>query len=153
VLAHELAHIVHGDVWFAGPLLAPVTVLRAALAKENWERDEVLGRVFFAVVLAPLYAITLVCARGLIRARELAADRTGALILGSPSAMQAALVAADAASAAGRSADLRASALAFVAPNPPQTGIRRLADTHPTLTTRLRHLDTLAAQLGRRRAP
>jgi heat shock protein HtpX len=155
VLAHELAHVAHRDVavmTVASSLaiaLAWVSrgiarVLKALGGNFAGGMAEVVILVGGAIAVAAVGAVSSIVAhlplRALSRYRELAADRTAAVMLGQPGHVAAALVRAHGEQAAIPTRDLRAAAvpaLGFVG-TPSRFG--PLFRTHPTLTTRLDEL-------------
>lgn len=172
VLAHELSHVAHRDVAvitiasFLGVLAG--LLVRFAFYSELFggrgRRDQntvaILAGVM--VVSAAVYAISFLLIRTLSRYRELAADRSGAMLTGKPSAMASALVKLDQTITRIPNEDLR-TARAFNAffftparkrPRPaPDTPARpskgsELFSTHPSLERRLDQLAKIATQLG-----
>src|SRR5580698_6261265 len=103
VLAHELSHVAHKDVQVmtVASLLAIVAglLVRFAFYSELFGGGRRGGNNGNAALLIPLimlvsivvYAISFVLIRMLSRYRELAADRSGALLTGQPSALASAL--------------------------------------------------------------
>src|SRR5580698_6641101 len=103
VLAHELSHVAHKDVQVmtvAGLLgITAGLLVRFAFYSELFGGGRRGGNNGNAALLIPLimlvsivvYAISFVLIRMLSRYRELAADRSGALLTGQPSALASAL--------------------------------------------------------------
>ena len=106
-----------------------------------------------------VYAISFLLTRALSRYRELAADRSGAILIGRPSLLAAALVKITGDMARIPTRDLRHAepfnAFFFTpavtqGPNRPGGGLSlgALFSTHPSLERRLAQLSQLEAQLG-----
>ena len=107
VLSHELSHVAHRDVAvmtiasFLGILAGFVvrsSIYAGAYGGGGWgrsnDRDNNAGAVILLVVLASavVYALSFLLTRLLSRYRELSADRAGAILIGRPSLLAAALV-------------------------------------------------------------
>jgi heat shock protein HtpX len=109
---------------------------------------------FFVVVIvsALVYAVSFVLIRALSRYRELAADRTGAMVTGAPSQLASALVKVSGEMARIPTRDLRAAepfnAFFFVPALSSGFSLSTLFATHPPLEVRLDRLGQLSAQLG-----
>jgi len=127
MLAHELFHIAHGDARLMGRLEA---LAELADRKASLIADPVIASV-----------------RGLMRQRELSADRAAALLTGRPADLDSAVRTCTDAGAAASPPDLRlAVAVPFVADSDAGAPEQR---THPGIDERARHLARVAAQLGR----
>jgi heat shock protein HtpX len=107
------------------------------------------------VVSAVIYAISFLLIRVLSRYRELAADRSGALLTGQPSALKSALVKVSGSMARIPTQDLRAAeplnAFFFTPalnPRAAQASLAKLFSTHPSLERRIEELDKIQRQLG-----
>jgi heat shock protein HtpX len=106
------------------------------------------------VVSVVVYAISFLLTMALSRYRELAADRSGALLTGRPSALASALVKVTGDMARIPTRDLR-SAESFNAfyftPAIAKNGVSlsTLFSTHPSLDKRLAQLASIEAELGR----
>jgi heat shock protein HtpX len=166
VLSHELSHVAHRDVAvmtlasFLGILAG--FVVRAAIyggayggfGRSNDNRDNT-GAVILLVVLASavVYALSFLLTRALSRYRELSADRAGAILIGRPSTLAAALVKVSGEMARIPTRDLRAAeplnAFFFAPAVAPGFSLSSLFATHPPLQRRLDQLARLEAQLGR----
>jgi heat shock protein HtpX len=169
VLSHELSHVAHRDVAvmtlasFLGILAG--FVVRAAIyggayggfggyGRSNDNRDNT-GAVILLVVLASavVYALSFLLTRALSRYRELSADRAGAILIGRPSTLAAALVKVSGEMARIPTRDLRAAeplnAFFFAPAVAPGFSLTSLFATHPPLQRRLDQLARLEAQLGR----
>ena len=93
VVAHELAHIAHRDALVMTAVGGPsVYVLRSVrqMLSDDWFRGTIAAVVFSYFIL-PAIVLGLL-SRIVSRHRELAADRSAALITGSPAALASALV-------------------------------------------------------------
>ena len=104
------------------------------------------------------YAISFLLIRLLSRYRELAADRSGALLTGQPSALASALTKVSGAMARIPTKDLRAAEplnAFYFAPALKSTGegggqgLANIFSTHPSLERRLQQLSEISAQLGK----
>jgi heat shock protein HtpX len=171
VLAHELSHIAHRDVAvmtvasFLGVLAGLITRfgLYAGLyggfgnrdGDGDGDGDDNTALVFMAVVAvsAVVYGISFVLTRALSRYRELAADRSGALLTGRPSVLAAALTKISGDMAQIPTQDLRHAepfnAFFFAPALSPGFSLSSIFSTHPSLTQRLDQLAELSVQLGR----
>lgn len=128
MLAHELFHIAHGDA----PLVARLEAI-AELAEQK-------------LILLSGWIVPPV--RGLMRQRELAADRAAALLTGRPGDLDSAVRRCSDEGADAGPADLRvALGVPFVAV---QEADLDGWSTHPTVQERATSLARVAAQLGRR---
>src|SRR3954447_3884429 len=151
VVAHEVAHIQNRDalVMTVASFLSLVAALIARFVPNFGHAA--LRLVALAATLVA-WALSALLLRALSRYRELAADRSAALITGRPSALASALMKLDRAAQAVPKKDLRSAqqvdALCFV---PPRVKGRfaRLAATHPTTARRLAALDALEQSLQR----
>ena len=167
VLAHELSHIAHRDVAvmtvasFLGVLAGLITRfgLYAGLYGGLGDRGDGDGEdntamVFMAVVAvsAVVYGISFVLTRALSRYRELAADRSAALLTGRPSVLAAALTKISGDMAQIPTQDLRHAepfnAFFFAPALAPGFSLSSVFSTHPSLTQRLEQLAELSVQLG-----
>jgi heat shock protein HtpX len=169
VLAHELSHVAHGDA-VVMTVASFIGVLAGLTARLGARLLYIAGRArgawqFLAVALAVtgLAAVTwfvsLILIRALSRYRELAADRSAALLTGNPHAIGTALTKVSGPAAAIPREDLRRAAVvgafAFcpVAPGSraKKERARRAAavfSTHPSVETRLAQLAAIAEKLG-----
>jgi heat shock protein HtpX len=176
VLAHELSHVAHRDVavmTIASTLgvaagLTTRMMLYAGLfggfgghgrggGNNNSGGQIVLIEMAIMLVSIVVYAISFLLTRALSRYRELAADRSGAILIGRPSVLAAALVKVTGEMSRIPTRDLRkaeAFNAFFFTPalTQGQSGISisALFSTHPTLERRLAQLAELEAQLGQR---
>jgi heat shock protein HtpX len=178
VLAHEISHVAHRDV--AVMTIASGLGMIAGLLTRVMFYSEMFGgggnnnnnsggqlviiEMIVMLVSVVVYFISFLLTMALSRYRELAADRSGALLIGRPSQLASALVKISGEIGRIPTKDLRASepfnAFFFV---PAVTGQAQGAQdqggggfsfgglfrTHPTLERRLAQLDELERQLGR----
>jgi heat shock protein HtpX len=166
VLAHELSHVAHRDVAvmtiasFLGILAGFVvrsTIYAGAFGGGFGRRDErdQTGAVILLVVVASavVYALSFLLTRALSRYRELSADRAGAVLIGRPSLLAAALTKVSGEIARIPTRDLRAAeplnAFFFVPALAPGFSFSSLFATHPSLERRLEQLARLERELGR----
>jgi len=165
VLAHELSHVAHKDVQVMtiASLLAIVAglLVRFAFYSEIFGGGRRGGNNSQAALLIPLimlvsavvYAVSFLLIRTLSRYRELAADRSGALLTGQPSALASALVKVSGSMQRIPTQDLRKSeplnAFFFTpALKPNGQGLSNIFSTHPSLEKRLAQLAKIQQQLG-----
>jgi heat shock protein HtpX len=169
VLAHELSHVAHKDVQvmtIAG-LLAIIAGLMVRFAfyselfgggRGRGGNNQNAALIMFAVMAASIvvYAVSFVLIRLLSRYRELAADRSGALLTGQPSALKSALIKVSGGMNRIPTKDLRASeamnafyfAPAMKLHGGEGGGLSRIFSTHPSLDRRIQELDKIQKQLG-----
>ena len=169
VLAHELSHVAHKDVVvmtvasFVGIIAA--LLVRFAFYGELFGggrgrggNNNNGGALPILLILMGVgivtYAISFLLIRLLSRYRELAADRSGALLTGQPSALASALQKVSGAMAAIPTRDLReAQALNafYFAPalKPDTTSLSTVFSTHPSLERRLQQLAKISEQLSK----
>ncbi|MEU7141666.1 zinc metalloprotease HtpX [Nocardia sp. NPDC046473] len=164
VLAHELSHVAHRDVVvmttasFLGVLaglIARFTMYSTMFGGGRNRRGDNLFLVVLAVmaVSAVVYAASFLLIRALSRYRELAADRAGAILTGSPSALASALTKISGDIARIPSRDLRSeqafNAFFFAPALGAGPSLSTLLSTHPSLEQRLDQLAELSSELGR----
>ena len=179
VLAHELSHVAHRDVAvmtiasslgvLAG-LMTRMMLFSAMFSGGGRGRGSqgagqiVLIEMAIMLVSIVVYAISYLLTMALSRYRELAADRSGAILIGRPSLLASALVKVSGEIARIPTRDLR-KAEAFNAffftpaitqrpgQQPGQGGLSlsALFSTHPSLERRLAQLSQLEAQMGQPR--
>jgi heat shock protein HtpX len=168
VLAHELSHVAHKDVQVmtVASLLAIVAglLVRFAFYSELFGGGRRGGNNNQAALLIPLimvasivvYAISFLLIRMLSRYRELAADRSGALLTQNPSALMNALSKVSQGMNRIPTQDLRAAEplnAFYFAPAMKLTGggagLSGLFSTHPSLDKRLAQLAKIQRELGR----
>jgi heat shock protein HtpX len=172
VLAHELSHVAHRDVAvmtiasFLGVVAGLITRIMFWTGmmggfgggnsnnNNNGQDNAAMVELAVLVVSVVVYAISFLLTRALSRYRELAADRSGALLTGQPSALASALVKVTGEMSRIPTRDLR-SAEAFNAfyftPAIASKGVSlsTLFSTHPSLDQRLAQLASIEAELGR----
>jgi heat shock protein HtpX len=118
------------------------------------EDNAAMVEMVVLLVSVAVYAVSFLLTRALSRYRELAADRSGALLTGQPSALASALVKVTGAMSRIPSRDLR-SAESFNAFyfTPAIAGkgfsLSTIFSTHPSLEQRLAQLSRLEAELDR----
>ena len=170
VLAHELSHVAHRDVAvmtiasFLGILAGMLTRffyisgLFGGFGGGNRSNNNSnanfaiveLGMILFSAVI---YAISFLLIRTLSRYRELAADRSGAILIGQPALLAQALVKVSGEMARIPTRDLRAAehfnAFYFAPALAPGVSLSSLFSTHPSLQKRLDQLAKIDAQMHR----
>ncbi|WP_105976003.1 zinc metalloprotease HtpX [Streptomyces geranii] len=165
VLAHELSHVAHKDVAvitiasFLGVIAG--LIVRFAFYSQLFggRRDQNTAVIFVAVmgVSAAVYSISFLLIRALSRYRELAADRSAALLTGRPSALASALTKVSGDIARIPSKDLRTAqafnAFYFTPALGKEPGLARYFSTHPSLEQRLDQLGRISGELGEAAAP
>jgi len=170
VIAHELSHVAHKDVQVM--TIASFLAIVAALLVRFSFYGELFGGgrgrggnnnnafpilAIIMLVSIVVYAVSFLLIRMLSRYRELAADRSGALLTGQPSALKSALVKVSGDIARIPTRDLRAAQplnAFFFAPALSLRGGKSLAtmfSTHPSLERRLAELDKIQRQLNQGR--
>ena len=172
VLAHELSHVAHRDVAvmtiasFLGMVAGMVTriMLWAGLMggfgggdnnNDNQGGDNAaLVELAVLAVSVVVYAISFLLTMALSRYRELAADRSGALLTGQPSVLASALVKVTGDIARIPTRDLRSTEsfnAFYFTPAIAKRGvsISTIFSTHPSLDQRLAQLAAIEAEMGR----
>ena len=173
VLAHELSHVAHRDVAvmtiasFLGMVAGLVTRMMLWTGMmggfgggggndNNNQGGDNTAMVEMLVLLVSVvvYAISFLLTMALSRYRELAADRSGALLTGQPSVLASALVKVTGDIARIPTRDLRSTetfnAFYFTpAIAKGGTSISTIFSTHPSLDQRLAQLASLEAEMGR----
>jgi heat shock protein HtpX len=163
VLAHELSHVAHRDVavmtiaasvgMLAG-LLTRVAMWSSMFSSNDNNGGGAAAELAIMLVSIVVYAISYMLTLALSRYRELAADRSGAILIGRPSVLASALVKITGDISRIPQKDLRKSEAYnafFFAPaiNGKQgTSVASLFSTHPSLEKRLAQLDELERQLN-----
>jgi heat shock protein HtpX len=168
VLAHELSHVAHKDVQVMtyASLLAIVAGLLVRFAfyselfgggrRSNNNQNALPVILIIMLVSAVVYAISFLLIRLLSRYRELAADRSGALLTGQPSALMSALTKVSGAMSRIPTQDLRSAEplnAFYFAPAMKLNGdggrsLAQIFSTHPSLEKRLEELAKIQRQLG-----
>ena len=170
VIAHELSHVAHKDVQVM--TIASFLAIVAALLIRFSFYGELFGGggrgrsnnngngayIFFILMAVSIvvYAVSFLLIRMLSRYRELAADRSGALLTGQPSALKSALIKVTGDMGKIPTKDLRSAEplnAFFFAPAMKLSGggssLSNIFSTHPSLERRLAELDKVQQQLGR----
>lgn len=171
VLAHELSHVAHKDVVvmtvasFLG-IIAGLLVRFAFYGElfggggrgnNNNNNGGALPVIFIVMIVGIVtYAISFLLIRLLSRYRELAADRSGALLTGQPSALASALQKVSGSMSRIPNKDLRSAeplnAFYFVPAfkaGGKEVQLSNIFSTHPTLERRLRQLQEISDQLNK----
>ncbi len=170
VIAHEMSHVAHKDVMVM--TVASFLAIIAGLLIRFSFYGELFGGggrrggnnnnqgalpilLIIMAVSIVVYAISFLLIRLLSRYRELAADRSGALLTGQPSALASALQKVSGSIARIPTKDLREAAplnAFFFAPalsaQQAQSKLGELFSTHPSLDKRLTQLAKISQQLG-----
>ncbi len=173
VIAHEMSHVAHKDVQVM--TIASFLGIVAALLIRFSFYGELFGGggrgrggnnnngggayILFIImgVSIAVYAISFLLIRMLSRYRELAADRSGALLTGQPSALKSALVKVSEGINRIPTKDLRSAEplnAFFFAPAAHLTrgqSLSTIFSTHPSLERRLAELDKVQQQLNQAR--
>jgi heat shock protein HtpX len=169
VLAHELSHVAHRDVAimtiasFLGMIAGLLTrvMLYAGLfggfggggGRNNQSGSQLaIIELGVLVVSAVVYAISFLLTMALSRYRELAADRSGAILIGRPSLLASALVKVTGEMSRIPTRDLRSAehfnAFYFSPAISNGTSLSSLFSTHPPLQQRLDALAKLEAEMN-----
>jgi heat shock protein HtpX len=169
VLSHELSHVAHRDVAvmtiasFLGMIAGLLTrvMLYAGLfggfggggGRNNQSGSQlVLIEMAVLVVSAIVYAISFLLTMALSRYRELAADRSGAILIGRPSLLASALIKVTGELGRIPTRDLRAAehfnAFYFTPAIANGASLSSLFSTHPPLQKRLDQLAKLEAEMN-----
>lgn len=161
VLAHELSHIAHRDVFvmtfasFIGIVIGLIsrTLFYSMIFSDNRRdrRDDNSG-VNILIMLAVsivTYIFTTLLSMALSRYRELSADRAGAILTGKPSALGSALVKISGEIKRIPEQDIRSKefANAFFFCSLHGKSIMNLFSTHPPLDKRLKQLNKISVDL------
>jgi heat shock protein HtpX len=170
VISHEMSHVAHKDVMVmtVASFLAIIAglLIRFSFYGElfggggrrggnNNNQSALPILLIIMAVSIVVYAISFLLIRLLSRYRELAADRSGALLTGQPSALASALTKVSGSIARIPTKDLREAAplnAFFFAPalsaQQAQSKFGELFSTHPSLDKRLAQLAKISQQLG-----
>ncbi len=174
VLSHELSHVAHRDVAVmtiaSGLGMIAGLMTRVLFYSElfgggrgggnNQQSQAALIEMVVLLVSVVVYFVSFLLTMALSRYRELAADRSGALLIGRPSLLASALVKITGEMGRIPTKDLRAAEpfnAFFFTPAVADGGSQgsgggfsfgNLFRTHPTLERRLAQLDALERQLG-----
>jgi heat shock protein HtpX len=168
VLAHEMSHVAHKDVvvMTVASFLGIIAGLRVRFGfyselfggggrrgGNNNNGGALPVLLIIMLVSIVVYAISFLLIRLLSRYRELAADRSGALLTGQPSKLASALTKVSGDIARIPSRDLRdaeaLNAFYFAPAITSGASLATLFSTHPSLERRLRELEKISEQLGR----
>jgi heat shock protein HtpX len=168
VIAHELSHVAHKDVMVmtVASFLAIIAGLLIRFSfygelfgggrRDNNNQSALPILLIIMAVSIVVYAISFLLIRLLSRYRELAADRSGALLTGQPSALASALQKVSGTIARIPTKDLREAQplnAFFFAPalsaRDAQSKVAALFSTHPPLEKRLAQLAKISQQLSR----
>ncbi len=163
VLAHELSHVAHRDVavmtiasgvgMLAG-LVSRMAMWGAMLSGGGRGRNQnniVLVELATMLISVVIYAIAFLLTMALSRYRELAADRSGAILIGKPSVLASALVHVTGDMAKIPRTDLRRAESMnqfFFAPAISGNTAATIFSTHPSLERRLDQLAKLEKELN-----
>jgi heat shock protein HtpX len=170
VLAHEMSHVAHKDVTVmtVASFLAIIAGLMIRMAfyselfgggRRGGNNNQNAAMMIFAIMAVSIvvYAVSFLLIRLLSRYRELAADRSGALLTGQPSALKSALIKVSTDIGRIPQKDLRAAEpmnAFFFAPAMSLRGggqsLSKMFSTHPSLERRLAELDKVQQQLNQR---
>jgi heat shock protein HtpX len=165
VLAHEMSHVAHKDVQVMtyASLLGIVAGLLVRFAfyselfgggRRNNNQNAFPIILAIMAISALVYALSFLLTRMLSRYRELAADRSAALLTGQPSVLKSALVKVSGDMARIPTQDLRAAEplnAFYFAPAMNLKGgasLSTIFSTHPSLEKRIAQLDKIQHQLG-----
>jgi heat shock protein HtpX len=171
VLSHELSHVAHRDVAvmtvasFLGVAAGLVTRFMfygemfgggfgGGFGNRNNNNNDNSAGIMAAVMLVSMvvYALSFLLTRALSRYRELAADRSGAILTGRPSALASALQKVTGDMARIPTHDLRSAepfnAFFFTPALANGFSISSLFSTHPSLEKRLAQLAEISTELG-----
>jgi heat shock protein HtpX len=166
VLSHELSHVAHRDV--AVMTVASFLGVAAGLVtrfmfysemfgggfggRDDEDRNSAGAFLMIMLVSMVVYAISFLLTRALSRYRELAADRSGAILTGRPSALASALQKVTGDMARIPTHDLRTAepfnAFFFTPALANGFSISSLFATHPSLERRLEQLAQISNELG-----
>ena len=166
VLAHEISHVAHRDVAvmtiasFLGVVAGMITrfTIYAGIFGGFGGGDDRSGENTAAIELAVIvvsaivYAVSFLLTMALSRYRELAADRSGAILIGRPSLLASALVKISGEMGRIPTRDLRAAehfnAFYFTPAISNGASLSSLFSTHPPLQKRLDQLAKIEAELN-----
>jgi heat shock protein HtpX len=159
VLAHELSHVAHRDVAvmtvasFLGIIAGFLTRVFLWGGRLSRSQQAMLVEMLGLLVSAVVYAISFLLIRALSRYRELAADRSGAILIGQPRLLAVALQKVSGEMARVPTRDLRSAehfnAFFFAPALSRGLSISTLFSTHPPLQKRLDQLAKLEVEMGR----
>jgi heat shock protein HtpX len=155
VMAHEMSHVIHRDILIgsiAATIAGAITYL-AHMAQwsaifggfgRNDEDSNPLALIALAII-APMAAMLIQMA--ISRSREYEADKSGALLCGSPLSLANALRKLESANQAAPMPRVNeATAHMFIVSPLRGGGVTALFSTHPPMAERIRRLETMAAK-------
>jgi heat shock protein HtpX len=166
VLAHEISHVAHRDVavmtiassvgMLAGLLtrVAMWSTIFSGGGNDNNNQGAALAEIAIMLVSIVVYALSFMLTMALSRYRELAADRSGAILIGRPALLASALVKITGEMSRIPTKDLRKAeafnAFFFTPAINGKSGssLANLFSTHPSIEKRLAQLDELERQLN-----
>jgi len=162
VLSHELSHVAHRDVavmtvasslgMLAGLIsrMAMWGVMLGGNSRDEENQNAFIMELVVMVVSFVVYVVSFLLTMSLSRYRELSADRTGAILIGKPSALASALTKVTGDMARIPNNDLRRvegmNAFFFTPALAPGTAAS-LFSTHPSLEKRLDQLNKIQREL------
>ncbi len=162
VLAHELSHVAHRDVMvitiasFLGILAGLVARMAFWFGLGGDRRDNRDNGIPVQLIIMlgslVVYALSFLMTMALSRYRELAADRSGALLTGNPSALASALQKISGEMARIPNQDLRQAEpfnAFYFAPAFSRDSVMSLLSSHPSTEKRIAQLARISQQLGR----
>ena len=163
VLAHELSHVAHRDVavmtvasslgMIAG-LISRMAMWGAMLGggrRDDNNQNAFMMQLIVMVVSFAVYVVSFLLTMSLSRYRELSADRTGAILIGKPSALASALTKVTGDMARIPNNDLRrveGMNAFFFTPALAKGSMGALFSTHPSLQRRLDQLARLEREMN-----
>jgi heat shock protein HtpX len=160
VLAHELSHVAHRDVAvitiasFLGVLAGLMTRIFFWFGRAFSRSQAGMAAEFAGILISALvWVLSLLLIRLLSRYRELAADRSGAILIGQPRLLSIALQKVSGEMARVPTRDLRAvrhmNAFFFAPAALQGASVASLFSTHPPLQKRLDQLAKLEVEMGK----
>jgi heat shock protein HtpX len=151
VMAHELAHVQNRDA-LVMTAAAFVSLVASIVVRIGINLNHVAARAIAVAVAIGAYVVSYLLLTALSRYRELAADRTAALVTARPSALASALMKLDDAAARTPREDLRKAtpvAALCITAAPARYAFTRILSTHPTTERRIAALARLETRLQR----
>lgn len=162
VLAHEMSHVAHRDVavmtvasviGVVAGMLTRISLYMGMFSGGNRNNQNAAAIDMIVLLVSVIvYAISFLLTRALSRYRELAADRSGAILIGRPSLLASALVKVTGEMSRIPTRDLRAAehfnAFFFTPALANGASLSSLFSTHPSLQKRLDQLSRLEAEMN-----
>jgi heat shock protein HtpX len=163
VLSHELSHVAHRDVavmtvasslgMLAGLIsrMAMWGVMLGGNSRDEENQNAFIMELVVMVVSFVVYVVSFLLTMSLSRYRELSADRTGAILIGKPSALASALTKVTGDMARIPNNDLRrveGMNAFFFTPALAKGSMGALFSTHPSLQKRLDQLARLEREMN-----